>query len=158
MNARRQAGFTMVELITVMVLLGVLAAVALPRLMGQNTTGAAVFGEQVVSALRLAQKSAVAKRRTVCATTSASAVTLQVSIQPGSNTCTASLEGISDDLYASKDAKVVLADAPPALHFQPDGSITDAQGVRFGPLALKIKAGDDVRRTIELDGGSGHVD
>jgi len=148
----------MVELITVMILLGVLAAVAMPRMMGDNTTGAAVYGEQVVSALRLAQKTAVAKRRTVCVTANPARVTLLIRTQAGSGACNASLVGITDDLYASKDSKIVLADAPSAMRFQPDGSITDGQDVRLGRRELKITLAGASRRVIVVDGGTGYVD
>lgn len=148
----------MVELITVMVLLGVLAAVAVPRMMGENTTGAAVYGEQVVSALRLAQKTAVARRRTVCASASAGSVTLRIRTAQGPGACDAQMEGITDDLYAGKDATIVLAGAPAALRFHPDGTITDANNVRLGRLSLAITSSGETRRTIALDGATGHVD
>ena len=52
----RAAGFTMVELVVVMILIGVLAAIGIPRLMGDKNMEGAVFGDQVVSGLRRAQK------------------------------------------------------------------------------------------------------
>jgi len=154
----RQAGFTMVELITVMVLLGVLAAFAVPRIVDGDTTGPVVYGEQVVSALRLAQKTAVARRRTVCATTAPGAVTLRIKTSVGNGACNAGMDEITDDLYTSRDPKIVLAGAPGELRFQPDGTILDNQGARFGALALRIESSGKLRRTIDLDGGTGYVD
>ena len=151
-----QAGFTMVELITVMVLLGVLAAIAIPRLMGDNTVEAAVHGDKVASAVRLAQKTALAKRRSVCLATGSG--TLRVSAAPGSGACDLALRGVADNLFASKDPNVGISTAQPMLRFQPDGSILDADGKQLGKVTIAITLGGNIQRTIRLDGGTGYVD
>lgn len=66
------AGFSLIELVVVIVLLGIVAAVAMPRLQGGSGFDERGFRDQVMAALRYAQKSAVAARRTVCADFSAS--------------------------------------------------------------------------------------
>jgi MSHA pilin protein MshC len=147
----------MVELITVMVLIGVLAAFAVPRLMGDSATGAALFGDQVASGLRMAQKSAVARRRTVCVTTTATTLTLRVRTAVGNGPCDVQLQGITDDLYDSKEAGIVMSGAPPLLLFRPDGTIDDGNGVRLGRVDIAIKGANAIRRTITLDGGTGYV-
>lgn len=148
----------MVELITVMVLIGVLAAFALPRLMGESTTGAALFADQVASGMRMAQKSAVARRRTVCVATTASTLTLRVRTAVGNGlTCDAQMTGVDDGLYDSKDAGIVMSGAPPVLLFRPDATIDDGSGARLGSLDIRITANGDTRRTITLDGGTGYV-
>lgn len=63
---KNQQGFTLVELITVIVILGIISAVAVPRFFDRNTFQSRGFYDQVISTLRYAQKTAVAQRRFVC--------------------------------------------------------------------------------------------
>jgi MSHA pilin protein MshC len=59
-NVRQQTGFTLIELVTVLLLLGILSAVAFARLGGVNSFSESLFQQQVLSYLRLAQRTAVA--------------------------------------------------------------------------------------------------
>ncbi len=87
----KQRGFTMIELIVVMVMIGILAVVVLPRfdlLRGFDEIG---YRDKVKATLEYARKSAVAQRRYVCVTTASNVLSLQVeTVTPettGSGTC-----------------------------------------------------------------------
>jgi MSHA pilin protein MshC len=71
----KDRGFTLVELITVMILVGILAATALPRFFDNNVFQSRGAADQVKAALRYAQKVAIAQHRGVSAVISAGAAT-----------------------------------------------------------------------------------
>ena len=155
---RRQVGFTMVELITVMVLLGVLAAIGIPRLMGDNNINAVVFGDQVTSAMRTAQKTAVAKRRLVCVTTTDRTVRLRIRTATGTGACNAQLTGVDTTQYDSSDTKVKMANTQTNLFFRPDGTIAaSAAGAPLAGYAITIAQAGVVQRSIAIDGRTGLV-
>jgi MSHA pilin protein MshC len=74
---RTSSGFTTVELVTVIVVLGILAALAIPRFVGRNAFDERGFFDELRSAMRYAQKVAVAQRRLVCVNVAPAAVALQ---------------------------------------------------------------------------------
>lgn len=65
---RQQHGFTLVELVMVIVMLGVLAVFAAPRMFNSADFYARGLHDETLSLLRYAQKAAVAQRRMVCVT------------------------------------------------------------------------------------------
>lgn len=160
----RQAGFTLVELVTVMILIGILAAFAIPRLMGSTGVATTQFRADVVSALRYAQKTSVSHRRLVCATVSASAVTLRIaSSNPPTAlnptlTCNTPLASPDGAPYASRDANVVAGGLLGNLFFQPDGTIATGTGL---PASTTLAAGNITitnEGPIRVDGLTGHVE
>ena len=143
----------MVELVMVMVLIGVLVAIGVPRLIGDNSFAAATFGDEVASALRGAQKTAVARRRLVCATVDASSVTLQLAEKPAAAGCGIALDGEG----ASTTATGVTATSH-TLYFQPNGLITaGATGQETVRGAVVIRLDGAERRRIVFEGSTGYV-
>lgn len=55
----------MVELVMVIMILGILAAVAVPRMLGRSSYEAYAYNDEVQAVLRYAQKTAIAQRRAV---------------------------------------------------------------------------------------------
>lgn len=74
--ASAQRGFTLVELVTVIVIVAILAAVAMPRFFDRNTFDSRGYYDQVLSTLRYAQKTAIAQHITVCVVDTATEIGL----------------------------------------------------------------------------------
>lgn len=71
----RQRGFTLVELITVMVIVGILAVSVLPRFFTVSEFEDRGSADQVKSMLRFAQKTAIAQHRAISVVISGGAAT-----------------------------------------------------------------------------------
>ncbi len=87
-QAHGRRGFTLVELIIVLVLVGVLAVVAGPKVFDVSGFQARGFHDQTMSYLRFAQKTAIAQRRTVCVAFGTNTVSLSMAASAGTTNCT----------------------------------------------------------------------
>jgi MSHA pilin protein MshC len=158
----RTAGFTIVEMVVVMIIIGVLAALGIPRLMGDKISEAAVFGDQVVSGLRRAQKIAMGHRRVVCASVGPQAVVLRLKDCGGAGIA---INGVADGDYATGDSALAATTTPTVntLYFQPDGRIsTDVGGASSWAGRIDItgavNGGTTIFRTINVQGTTGYVE
>ena len=79
----KQRGFTLVELIMTMVIIGILAAVAAPRFFGVDVFKSRGFADQVQATLRYAQKEAIAQHRNVCEAMTATTMSLTIANTSG---------------------------------------------------------------------------
>jgi MSHA pilin protein MshC len=146
-------GFTLVELITVMILIGILAVVAVPNISQMQGFGATSFRDQVAASLRYAQKSAVAKRRMVCVTVAADGLGIAVASAAsfGAGACD---HVIADPAAFSPSSGVTLTPAGAVLYFQPSGAVTsDAAGAAIANFTLTVTG----ETPITVTGATGHV-
>lgn len=156
-GARADCGFTLVELVTIMILIGILAVVALPNLTQTQGFGATSFRDRVAASLRYAQKSAVAKRRMVCAAVAPGSLTLTVDGSFGAGNCAVAMTGPDGAMpAATAPANVTLSAAPAGpLHFQPSGAVTsDAAGLLQATYVLTVTG----QAPITVNGATGYVD
>lgn len=127
-----QLGFTLIELIMVIVILGVLAVVAAPRIFDNSTFTGRGLHDETMALLRFGQKTAIAQRRTVCITVNGSGITMTMFVtNPAPATCTAATAAQAPALNPPFTPKGGTGLAGPASPFQftPLGSTDQATAV-----------------------------
>lgn len=128
---KQAAGFTLVELVVILIVVGILAVVALPRFYDQSDFDARGFYDETLSILRYGQKTAVAQRRMVCASFTATSVTLQVATNFG-GACDKDLTGPGGGTPYQINARgsVQFNPVPAAISFNPDGSASAGASIQ----------------------------
>ena len=139
----RAAGFTLVELVVVIMVLGIIAVVAVPRFADRADFDNRGFQDETRALLRYAQKSAIAQRRNVCV---------------GLNDAGAALT-IDTNTPADGNCDAALALPNPARGGS--GLVPSVASFKFQPLGDTDKAADITMTiagtTITVDYKTGYV-
>lgn len=148
---RRQRGFTLVELVLVMLLVTVLGALGAARLADREPFALQGAADQLLSGLRLAQATAISQRRSVHVVLSAQPARLDLCLDAA---CAQPLATPGGDAQWLADVDGLRLNAAASFHFAPDGSTSLAQ-----PLQLQLRSDDGTRSsaTITVETVSGHV-
>lgn len=152
-----QRGFTLIELVMVLVMLGVLAVFAAPRVFNRNDFDARGFHDQVLSTLRFAQKTAIAQRRTVCVAFTATTVTLTRASAAASAACDTAppvpVPGPRGELVLTAPANVAFSPVPAGFSF--DG-LGQSRPASVAPAVRTITVAN-AGRTITVEEVTGYV-
>jgi MSHA pilin protein MshC len=154
--ARPVQGFTMVELITVMVLVGVLAVVAMPRLDAAMGLRSTAWRDQIKAAALHARGLAQSQRRVVCLTVATGELRLAMASSNPTTACDRIVPGSDGDARWAVDPQQLPITATPAatLYFQPDGRVTRGiNGATYTNFSIAV-AGETA---LAITGATGHV-
>jgi MSHA pilin protein MshC len=148
-HSREGDGFTLMELVAILIIVGILAVVAIPRLTRGAFDDAKLYDESL-AALRYAQRAAIAYQRTVCITFSGSTqLSLTYASGYGSPTCNTNLvaPGGNTATYVVTAAGSATYTATPNFSFDPIGRPSAGQ-------AITLSSGKTI--TVEADTGYAH--
>lgn len=140
-------GFTLVELIMTMVIVGILAVYAAPRFLGSSVFQSRGFSDQAQASLRYAQKVAIAQHRFVCVnitTNNTLALTLGAT-----NACGTNLQSLSGGTNYSIKAPNGIAVANTSFYFDAIGRPNLAQSIAV--------TGSGMTTTIIVEAETGYV-
>lgn len=139
-------GFTIIELVTVIVLIGVLTVVVLPR-MSNSGLDERLFLDQTRSALRFAQKTAIASHRTVCTAFASNQLAFRISSSYGAADCVAGSALVGPDgaeLVVVAHGSAIYSPLPTDFVFDAKGGVAATQTITvlgMGSLSVEAETG-----------------
>lgn len=150
----RQGGFTLLELVVVMVITGILAVAALPKMLDKAEVDRAAALEEVKAALQFARKTAIYSRRAVCVSLASNTLTLNRDptppvVPPVSPNCSQTLDLPVSTVACASHAvcpagATTLSMVPASFYFQPSTGEASAAvliGVAGHSLAVDAATG-----------------
>ena len=159
-----QNGFTLIETITVVVVLGVLSVYAAPRgFIGKDFYDKG-FHDETLSYLRYAQKTAIAQRRTVCVSFTNDSLALAVASASGNSVASASGNLVCDAAMADVNGKIpatlsarsgtAYASLPADFNFNALGQPVNASNGVVPTQAWQVA---NTTRSIVVESDTGYV-
>ena len=150
-TALRCRGFTLVELVVVMLLVAIVATIGAARFADRQPFAVQSAADLIVSGLRIAQASAIAQRRTVHVVLAASPLALSVCLDAA---CTQPIAPPGGDGTWLQDSDGVQLAAATTFSFAPSGTPSIASN-----LAISVQSanGGTTPRTVAVEAVTGHV-
>ena len=128
----KHSGFTIIELVVVLIIVGVMAAVAAPRFFVKQAYSDRGFYDQTLAITRYAQKSAIALRRNVCVNIAPPSINLTYA-SASAGTCSVAVCGST--AYSCSACDTAL---PSPVGGTPPFTITAPSGVTLSPASSVI--------------------
>ena len=140
-GALRQLGFTLIELIMVVIMMGILAVFITPRLLNSDGFNARGFHDETLAFVRYAQKTAIAQRRTVCISFIGDSATLRMASLAANTACDSALQGPKGDRPGTITARpgTSYRVTPTDFNFDGLGQPVNAAGALLGRQAIQVR-------------------
>jgi MSHA pilin protein MshC len=139
----KQSGFTLIELIMVIILIAILSAVALPRFFNRSSFETRAFFDDTLNAVRFAQKHAVASGCNVRVNFTTNGYQLLHADSCGASTYANSLavkQPNSSSAYAASDSTITLTAISSSTSFDALGQADADNQVTLGGRTISIIA------------------
>lgn len=151
-----QSGFTLIELVAVIIVIGVLSVYVVPRgSIGKDFYNKG-FHDETLSYLRYAQKIAIAQRRTVCVSFTNNSLSLNIASNDGDLECNMAMAEASGKSPAILSARsgTAYASKPINFNFNALGQPVDKTS---STLSTQIWQVANTTRSIVVESDTGYV-